>query len=518
MKRNPRHGLLTGVIAAAMLLQACTKAGCDGPALNMASLSALRSSGLSSTGPKAFLILPNPIDATNNPQASVASTAILSAGSSLTLPSLLNVSRLENAFLKTRIKDIGDSLSTLATPNSKGNYAFQPSDVHYSETMAYRSITAVQAYVEALGFPVVKSRPLYVMVQAAGSTATEVNAFYDHAYLNPATPRTIKVFGSSQYAPGMDQDIYWHEFGHMVNESVSAERGIDYAGDTGAVFSEAGAIHECLADYLAESVSGKPYIGKWIARNISGYAPGQPLRSAQEPDGKLQNFGHVAIADGTGNIPDRYGVGEWCTRVLWDVRKSFVADDSAAGPILSDRMVYSAVSLLTKDTSMTAFKSALIQADEQLHCGGHQDAINTAFESRGFVSPGSLSQPLTITASPIGVSTDSSGKMSPSNLVPGAQVVFSFSIQNPNSNIARNVRVKLESSDSRFHAMTYQQSFGDMEGGQKIAVGGSGGLSIDFSVVGQIDQTATRGRSLPYTLRVLTENGQESVFNGVIPL
>lgn len=500
-----------------MLLQACTK-GCDGPAVNLASLTALRSSGLTATGPKAFLILPNPIDATNNPQASIANSAILNAGSSLNLPNLLNVSRLDNAFLKTRIKDITDSVSTLATPNTKGNYAFQPSDVHYSETMAYRSITAVQAYVEALGFPIVKSRPLYVMVQAAGSTATEVNAFYDHAYLNTATPRTIKVYGTSQYAPGMDQDIYWHEFGHLVNESISAERGIDYAGDTGAVFSEAGAIHECLADYLAESVSGKPYIGKWIARNISGYAAGQPLRSAQETDGKLQNFGTVAIADGTGNIPDRYGIGEWCSRVLWDVRKSFVEKDSTAGPILSDRVVYSAVSLLTKDTSMAAFKSALLQADDELHCGGHQDAINTAFESRGFVSPGSLDQALVLTATPIGVTTNASGDKAPAALAPGVQVVFNMSISNPNSKIARNVRVRLESADSRFHALTYQQSYGDMEGGQKIAVGGSGGLAVDFSVVGQIDSTAPRGKSLPYTLRVLSENGQETVFTGVIPL
>lgn len=285
--------------------------GCDrGPALDFSKLYALRISGLqSATGPRASLILPNPIDATGNPLANVSDNRVLQSAGPITLAGLLLPSRLENSFLKIRVRDISDALSTLATPNSGSDYVYQPGDTHYSEAMAYRSVTAIQAYVEALGFSVIQNRPLYVMVQAAGSTAQDVNAYYDHAYLHPSQPRTIKLFGSSAYAPGMDQDIYWHEFGHLFNESVTAERGLDFAGDAGAIWTEGAAIHECLADYLSESVSGRGYIGKWVARNIDGFAPGQPLRSAIAQNAK-SDFRQVIEADGTGAQPERYAVAE----------------------------------------------------------------------------------------------------------------------------------------------------------------------------------------------------------------
>lgn len=493
------------VIGLVAVLPACGRGGCEGPTMNMSLLSSLRETTAPVTGPKAFLILPNPIDATSNPLASVSSSAVLSAGRTQMLPGLLSPTRLDNAFLKIRIKDITDALSTLATPNSNGNFAFQPTDVHYSETMAYRSVAAAQRYLEGLGFSINKQRSLYVMVQASGST--EANAYYDHGYLNPSAPRTIRVYGAGQYAPGMDQDIYWHEFGHLVNESISADRGIDYAGDTGSVFSEGGALHECLADYLAESMSDRPYIGKWIARNIAGYAAGEPLRSAQDSGGRLR-FSDVAVADGTGGIPGRYGMGEWCSRVLWQVRQEFVGDRGEEdGAILSDRLIFSAVSLLTRDTSMSQFKNALLQADEKLHCGGYESAINNAFTARGFQAASSLSQTLKLTATPVKSTGDASG----------TPIAFKLSIQNTNAQLARNVRVRLESKDARLRVLTYQQAYGDMEAGQTINVGTPTGLTMDFSVLGQVD-TSLKGVSLPYTLKVISENGTDTVFNGAVQL
>ncbi len=515
LKNTPIFSLI-----AVVLLASCSRSGCEGPALKLNSLSVVRNFGLfQSSGPRASLVLPNPIDATQDAQARLSDISVRNASLGLDLVSLLSPNRLENAFLKVRIRSVADALSTLATPNSGVNFFYQPGDVHYSEAMAYRSISSIQAYVEALGFPVVKTRPLYVMVQADGSTATDANAFYDHAHLNAAQPRTIKIYGSGQFAPGLDQDTYWHEFGHLFNESLSAERGIDYAGDSGAVFSEGGAIHECLADYLAESVSGKNYIGKWIARNFQGYAPGEPLRSAVDLEGGKQSFYSVAVADGTGSTPDRYGMGEWCSRVLWDIRQSFVNEDSLTGPILSDRVVFSAVSLLSKDTSVSQLQKALIEADSELHCGGHAQAIQSAFQSRGFLGAAPLSAPLVFSATPVPVQGDGvGGKTVIQAAAPGSEIVFKLSIQNTNAGRARNVRVRLESQDSRFLPLTYQQSFGDLEAGQTLSVGGNSGLGLEFSVLGQVDKAAVRGQSLPYTLRVSSENGQDTLINGVIQL
>lgn len=508
--------LISLCTATALFLSACSNSGCEGPALDVSKLSVLRTRGLQSTsGPEGFLIVPNPIDATNSATASVADSKIIDAGGIFSLMGLTAPTRLDNAFLKVRIKDISDALSTLAAPNSSGDFNFKPDNIHYSEVMAYRSVTAIQAYVEALGFAVVKTRPLYVMVQAAGSTNRDVNAFYDHAYLNPKSPRTIKLYGASQFAPGADQDMYWHEFGHLFNESVSGERGIDYAGDTGAVWTEGSAIHECLADYLSESVSDKPYIGKWIARNLDGYKAGDPLRSAQGP----MDFRTVATADGTGARPERYEVAEWCTRVLWDIRKNFIAEDAEAGALKSDRMIYSAVSLLKRDTSFSQFQSALQSADEELHCGGHSDAITEAFENRGFVEAESLSGPLKLTAAPVTVKVSDTGSVSAASAAPGVTVLFNVRIQNGNSEVARNVRLKLEPRDAKLIALTYQQGYGDIPAGKTISIGtGGAGLGPDFSVVGEIDSTARAGQRIPYRLRLIPENGTETVFDGELRL
>ncbi len=511
-----QRNLISMLIAFALLLNACGNSGCEGPTLDVSKLSMLRTRGLqSSTGPEGFLILPNPIDATNSATASVVDAKIIDAGGIFSLLGLSAPGRLDNSFLKVRIKDLSDALSTLAAPNSSGDFKFKPDNIHYSEVMAYRSVTAIQAYVEALGFSVVKTRPLYVMVQAAGSTSKDVNAFYDHAYLNPKSPRTIKLYGASQYAPGADQDMYWHEFGHLFNESVTGERGMDYAGDTGAIWTEGSAIHECLADYLSESVSDKPYIGKWIARNLDGYKAGDPLRSAQGP----MDFRTVATADGTGARPERYEVAEWCTRVLWDIRKNFVAEDAEAGALKSDRMIYSAVSLLKRDTSFAQFQSALQNADEELHCGGHTDAINEAFENRGFIEADTLDNPLKLTAAPVTVKVSDSGTVSAASPGPGVTVVFNVQIQNANSQVARNVRLKLEPKDAKLIALTYQQGYGDLAAGKTIAVGtGGAGLGVDFSVAGEIDSTARAGQRIPYRLRLIPENGTETVFEGELRL
>jgi hypothetical protein len=381
--------------------------------------------------------------------------------------------------------------------------------------MAYRSVTAIQAYVEALGFSVIQNRPLYVMVQAAGSTAQDVNAYYDHAYLHPSQPRTIKLFGSSAYAPGMDQDIYWHEFGHLFNESVTAERGLDFAGDAGAIWTEGAAIHECLADYLSESVSGRGYIGKWVARNIDGFAPGQPLRSAIAQNAK-SDFRQVIEADGTGAQPERYAVAEWCSRVLWEIRENFVVQNPKLGAIYSDRMVYSALSLLGRDASLSQFQKALLQSDEQLHCGGHEEAIMNAFEGRGFSQPATLAQPLTLSAKAIAVNPTTGAPTAP---LPGGLVVFQFTLRNPNGAVARNVRVRLEPKDARLFPTTYQQAFGDVPSGRSLSVGtAGGGLSLEYSVAGEIDSAAVRGQAIGFRLRVMSENAPDTVFEGAIQL
>ncbi len=65
-----------------------------------------------------------------------------------------------------RIKSISDALASLAAPDAQGNYYFSPETSHYSEALGYYSLTLIEEYIEALGFGLGKSRPLYVMVEA----------------------------------------------------------------------------------------------------------------------------------------------------------------------------------------------------------------------------------------------------------------------------------------------------------------------------------------------------------------
>jgi len=480
---------------------------CGGLPLNTARLAQIRNS-TNNRGSKAYLITPNPIDATGNISLNSLNSFSGSIFDSIFLPNMLTAQRLENDFLKVRISTVLDGTDILATPNSNGEYAFDVSDVHYGETMAYHSLTNIQNYVEALGFSTIKSRPLYVMVKSEGSTnnPADVNAFYDHNYFDPNLPRELKLFGDTAYAPREDRDIYWHEFGHYFLESITSERGVDFAGDSGAVFTEGGAIHECMADYGAESLSGRGYLGRWVARNFPDYPAGTPLRSAEDKNDDFDNFSRVSQFDPSGKNLDRYRIGEWCTRVLWDIRKQIVKENPGEGQYYADRMIFAAASLLKRDTSVTELKTALLQADEALNCGIHGRSVANAFSSRGFPTEvPRFIYPLVLRAKLVWLKNDQ-GQMT-------NEFAFSFTLSNPNAQSARNVRISLESLDGRFSPTIYQQAYGDLGSGKTVTVGENGPLPLSYSVQGSVAPNGNYQGSR-FILRIKSENGPDTVVQG----
>lgn len=468
---------------------------CAGPELNLSKIESLQKA-LFSSGSPAKLVMPNPIDALADDLATSSDPGITRALNNFNLPSLLDPNRLDSKFFRVRIKDIDDDLSTLARPNANGEFAYALSDVHYSEAMAYYSIQAISKYVEALGFTYVTSRPLYVMVNAETEEgSTEVNAYYRHNVLDPSRPREMLLFGNTEFAPAKDRDMFWHEMGHFANESVSRERGIDAAGDHGAIYTEAAALHECLADFVAESLADKEFIGKWINRNFEPSRPGQPLRSAVDYPGSKMSYGSISGHDGTGQQPERYTVAEWCTRALWEIRTQLVKEDPEMGRAFADRLALTALSTLGKDTSLLAFQKALVQADNDMHCGFHERSINRAFSIRGFDNDPSEAESLTLSASPV---------------VSGTNVSFRMKMTNPGSETARNVRVKLETSSAALVPDVYLQGYGDVGPGGTVTVG-DGGLPLDFSVSGVLSGSSSR---IKYRLRVSCDNCEDTVKDG----
>lgn len=504
---------LIGILA---LAPRCTQVrdDCLGPELNFEAIS----SALSvrhSTDAFTNLILPNPLDAASplmpTGEPSLHTQSLLK----LPLLDLTTSSRLENSFLKVRVHSVDDSAGNLATPNSDGFYDFEIEEEGYSESLAYFATKTIQNYIEALGFSVDQSRPLYILVrsQQEGQSSNEVNAYYEHNHLAPNSPRVMRLVGDTQYAPGTSRDMYWHEFGHLNNESLTSEVGFDFAGDTGALYTEGSAIHECVADYLAESVSKRAYLGRWIAKNFSEIPDGEPLRYAVDLGSKLM-FEEVARQDGQGDLPERYAVAEWCSRVLWEIRQQIVAEEQTVGHIYSDRLIFAAMTLLKQDASLQDFSKALVSADEKLHCGFHTKSIAKAFETRGFeMNPARLGKSLSLTAQPVGLSNDQIG-----DLVPGQEMAFVARITNTNSVTARNVRIHLESLSEDFYPTTYQQGLGDLAPGQSLSIDSNGGLSIYSSVFGMINSQAQRGKNIRYRLRILTDNGPQTVKEGFFTL
>src|SRR5262249_47982659 len=124
---------------------------------------------------------------------------------------------------------------------------------------------------------------------------------------------------------------------------------------------------------------------------------------------------------------------------------------------------------------------------------------------------------LQLRAQSIGLSTDSQGNLVPGNPAPGGSVAFEVAIRNPSGRTARNVRVRVESRDPRLIPSTYMQGYGDIAPGGGITVSGSGqGLTLDFAVQAEISQGASG--TIPYVLRLMSDNADDVVYNGTLQL
>ncbi len=471
---------------------------CKGPAINTEALVRFKSQSLAN-GPTSYLIVPNPADALNDSAIALSDSRLGGAYDLYNLSGLSNPGKLENNYLKIRIKANDDPASSLATQTKNGQFAYPITNAHYSEVMAYQTLASMTSYLAALGFPLDTSRPLFVLTRIPIQNIEETNAYFDNSNLDLSAPTSMKLFGEST---GQDRDMYWHEIGHGLAERTRAL--IDYAGDNGAPITQGSSLHECFADYLEQSVSGTDYIGRYIARNFSDIPKGEPLRWASDRNDGKSDYAKVTTNDGKSTFPKRYDVAEWCTRVMHDVRSRFVQKyGEVEGPILADRLVFGAMELLKKDTSIREFYSALGQTDQKYYCGENGADIQDAFAKRGFpLSTGRLVNKLQIQSTPV--------------VVAEGLVGFKLSIRNPNSEIARNVRVRLEAKNAVLIPITYLQAYGDVSPNTQFEVGGAF-MDEYYMVTATADQARLgNATSVPYRLVIFAENGGENVLEGEI--
>lgn len=472
-------------------------------------------------GPQAYLVIPNPIDSPQLKSFDFSQSDFQRAQMGVGLPGLQSTSALDNSFLKVRVRSRFDAADVLVRPQDLSSATLNIQDPKYSQVMAYHAISSISEYIKALGFTTDKSRELYVMVRSnsdpeqavSSGTNQEINAYYSHNTYQPQKPRYIQLFGDVRYPLGADRDVYWHEFGHHLNESLSVGRGLDDAGEQGAFFTEGSAIHECLADYLSESASQKGYIGRWAARNLSEIKPGYPLRAGLSLNDNKNYFSSVAIYQASKGAPDKYDLAEWCTRVLWDIRSQFENENKQAGAFYSDRTVFAAVQILPKNASLLDFKDALIESDRILNDGTHASFISSAFSRRGFPDKGSpLSQPLRLQIAPVGFKEFNNQIAAVSPNGSADEIFFSLLITNPNGGSARNVRLQIVSSDPAVIPYVEMQGYGDLPAGASVRITGNQYKDFTGSVSLALDRRYASGRSrVRFSLKVSSENTPEMV-------
>jgi hypothetical protein len=148
-----------------------------------------------------------------------------------------------------------------------GNEAF---DDHYAEVAAYWYVEQFFAGMAARGltsarcehFSVVVNR--YTIDGEGERTPAGGANFVDEC--DPNMSPTL-VIGQGRYADyAYDADIIFHEMGHSVIQHLAPDGLSDRKLTPTGILSEAGALNEGLADYLAITLSGDPEVGEYIGR------------------------------------------------------------------------------------------------------------------------------------------------------------------------------------------------------------------------------------------------------------
>lgn len=130
------------------------------------------------------------------------------------------------------------------------------------------------------------------------------------------------IVGQGRYVDyAYDADVLWHELGHSVIQHVSPDGLTDRRFTPLGILSEAGALNEGLADYLAMTIAGDPEVGEYIGRfSVDQTTP--YLRTGQNnqvcPDDLVGQWHNDGLIVSGALWSARVRVGEVVDRVLLD--------------------------------------------------------------------------------------------------------------------------------------------------------------------------------------------------------
>ncbi len=194
----------------------------------------------------------------------------------------------------------------------------------------------------------------------------------DNAFFSPQgteapfrAPNLIAIGQGSLFDFSDDSDVFLHEFTHYVSANAIGYNDGQFAVNEYGLSPWAGSIDEGIADYFACTVNGDPTLGE------ASLAPFGAERD-------LSDNVKICPDDLVGEVHED---GELIGSLAWSLHDKFGAE-------LGDRLVWSALTLLTRNASLGDFAKGLKRAADKLVSTGEltaadASAVEALIESRG---------------------------------------------------------------------------------------------------------------------------------------
>ncbi len=247
------------------------------------------------------------------------------------------------------------------------DFRYAPNDSRFDEANVYFHINRIHDYFKETfdftgrdsSFPVIVGYPAF-----DERTGKVLNQPMNNAFFSPITQRLAIGKGTGVANRGLnnlarDADVLYHEYTHAV---------IDRITDLGQAPDDFGrAMGEAYGDYFSCSFFNDPEMGEWSVNNQRG------MRNLNNN----QRFPDNIYQPGTSAPEEHYTSLIW-SGACWTLRGTI-------GLLVADQLIFNSLFFLPKDGSAN-FQiglTALLQADESIFDGAHQQAIRQVFTDRG---------------------------------------------------------------------------------------------------------------------------------------
>ena len=277
--------------------------------------------------------------------------------------------RLEGPYVQiTGSASVGGSAYAPPAEASPDGFHYGRADDAFEAVMAYYHIDKSQRYVQGLDLGrAILPQPIRVNPHGLGDF--DDSKFY--------SGQNAIALGQGGIDDAEDADVIWHEYAHAL---------LEYSAPGLLSTTEGQALHEGWADYWAASYtrglveSGEVPTTDW--RRLfswdgnNGCWQGRTL----DHDGHYPDDVDVPATPGCGQMGFIYQLG-----VLWATTLMEVYDD--LGRDVTDRLNLYSHAYLSAPVAMQDAAEALLQADQDLYDGAHQDVLIARLGARGFIDP-----------------------------------------------------------------------------------------------------------------------------------